>query len=131
MGGRPAATAPPPLVLGGAFADSSGLDGEFDEFFLRPLNESADRRRAAVQVLRSFDWQHVRDLPQVHAGIGVPVHLVWGDRDPFLPVERARQMLATFPNARLTLVEGAGLFCHEEKPAEVAAALLPTLSGTP
>ena len=26
-----------PLVLGGAFVDNDLLDGEFDEFFLRPL----------------------------------------------------------------------------------------------
>ena len=43
------------FVLGGAFADRSLLDGEFDEFFLRPLHEIPERRAAAVRVLRSFD----------------------------------------------------------------------------
>lgn len=59
----------------------------------------------------------------------MPVALVWGDRDPFFPVGRAREMADSFPDASLTVVEGAGLFSHEERPAEVAAALLPVLVG--
>jgi pimeloyl-ACP methyl ester carboxylesterase len=54
---------------------------------------------------------------------------VWGEDDIFFPVERAREMVPTFPDARLAVVPGAGLFAHEEKPAEVAAALLPVLVG--
>ena len=116
-----------PLVFGAAFADASLLDGEFDEFFLKPLHDLPARRDAAVRLLRSFDVQHVRDLAAVHGRIGVPVQLVWGEKDPFFPLAWAREMVGTFADARLTVVEGAGLFSHEERPAEVAAALLPTL----
>lgn len=119
-----------PLVLGGAFADPDLLDGEFDELFLRPLHEVPERLRAAVSILRSFDTALVDDLDTVHRRIDVPVQLVWGERDAFFPVARARTMVATFPNARLHVVPGAGLFAHEERPAEVAAALLPTLTAT-
>ncbi len=117
------------FVFGGAFADSSRLDGEFDEFFLRPLHDIPERRVAAVRVLRSFDYQLVRDLVDVHRRIEVPVQLVWGDRDRFFPIEQAEAMVATFPDARLATVHGAGLFSHEEKPAEVAQALLPVLTA--
>jgi len=118
------------FVLGGAFADPSGLDGEFEEFFLRPLHDDSERRAAAARLGRSFDARHVRELADVHARLDVPVQLVWGDRDPFFPVERARAMVGTFPDARLTVVEGAGVFAHEERPSEVAEALLPVLAGT-
>jgi haloalkane dehalogenase len=57
------------------------------------------------------------------------VQLVWGDRDPFFPIARAREMVGTFPDARLHVVEGAGLFVHEERAQEVAQALLPVLVG--
>lgn len=70
----------------------------------------------------------VTDLTDIHRRIDVPVQLVWGDRDPFFPVDRARAMIDTFPNARLEVIEGVGLFSQEEAPAEVAAALLPTLT---
>lgn len=104
------------------------LDGEFDEFFLQPLARDRARRVAAVALLRSFDTQLVRDLASVHARIEVPVHLVWGEHDPFFPIARAREMVATFPDARLTEIAGAGLFANEERPAEVAKALVPMLA---
>jgi pimeloyl-ACP methyl ester carboxylesterase len=117
------------LVLGDAFADSSLLDGEFDEFFLQPLHRSKKHRDAASKLLRSFDMKLVTGLDAVHRQIDVPVQLVWGDQDPFFPVDRAREMVPSFPDAALEVLEGAGLLSHEERPAEVAQALLPTLTG--
>jgi pimeloyl-ACP methyl ester carboxylesterase len=118
------------LVFGDAFADRSLLEGEFDEFFFEPLHEIPARRDAATELLRSFDMRDVTVLADVHRRIDVPVQLVWGDRDPFFPVDSARAMVDTFPHADLAVIEGAGLFAHEERPAEVAQALLPTLTGT-
>jgi pimeloyl-ACP methyl ester carboxylesterase len=117
-----------PLVLGDAFADSSLLDGEFDEFFLQPLHRDAAYRTAAMKLLRSFDYQLVRDLRALHRRISAPVVLVWGDQDKFFPVERAKEMVPEFATATFETIPGAGLFSHEERPAEVARALLPTLT---
>jgi haloalkane dehalogenase len=117
------------LVLGGAFTDRSLLGGDFEELFLRPLAEDRSKRAAAAALLDSFDVADVTALRAIHRRIGVPVQLVWGEDDIFFPVARAREMVVTFPDARLTVVPGVGLFAHEEKPAEVAAALLPTLAG--
>jgi pimeloyl-ACP methyl ester carboxylesterase len=65
----------------------------------------------------------------LHRRIDAPVRLVWGDQDPFFPIARARSMVATFPNADLVEIPGAGLFSHEERPQAVADALLPVLVG--
>jgi haloalkane dehalogenase len=116
------------LVLGDAFADRSLLDGEFDEFFLRPLHVSRRHRDAAMCLLKSFDYEHVRALGALHQRIKAPVKLVWGEHDRFFPVKLAREMVASFPNADLTVIANAGLFSHEERPAEVAQALLPLLT---
>jgi haloalkane dehalogenase len=118
------------LLFGDVFVDRSHLDGEFDEFFLQPLRSDAARRAAAVRVLRSFEVDHVRQLADAHRRITVPVQLVWGAKDRFFPVARAKEMVTTFPDARLTVIDGASVFSHEERPAEVAAALLPTLTGS-
>ena len=117
-------------VFGDAFADRSLLDGEFAEFFFEPLHDVRARRDAAVAVLRSFDMEFVTDLASIHQRIDVPVQLVWGDKDPFFPLDRAKAMVDQFPDARLTVIEGAGLFSHEERADDVANALLPTLTGT-
>lgn len=117
------------FVFGSAFSDPDLLDGEFDEFFLQPLHDSRERRVAAARVFRSFDLSLVRDLGGLHRRIDVPVQLVWGDRDPFFPLPWAKEMVGSFPDAHLHVVRGAGLFVHEERPEEVAAALLPVLCG--
>ena len=117
------------LILGGAFADSALLDGEFEEFFLRPLHEHPARLDAAGRLLRSFDNRYVDELGELHRRIEVPVQLVWGDQDPFFPVQWAREMVDTFSDARLHVVQGASLFAHEERPAEVSRALLPVLEA--
>jgi haloalkane dehalogenase len=118
------------LALGDVFADASLLDGEFDEFFLRPLQQSRRHLRATGTLLKSFDMAHIDALGSLHARIEAPVLLVWGEHDRFFPVQRAREMLPEFPDARLTVIAGAGLFAHEERPAEVAQALLPLLTAT-
>jgi pimeloyl-ACP methyl ester carboxylesterase len=117
------------LILGDAFADSSLLDGEFDEFFLQPLHRSPEHRDAAMRILRTFDYQLVRELAALHQRIHVPVVLVWGEEDKFFPLEKARAMVPEFTNARFAPIPGAGLFAHEERPDAVARALLPTLTA--
>jgi len=117
------------LVLGDAFVDRSLLDGEFDEFFLQPLHMSKTYRNATMRLLKSFDFQLVRDLGALHRRIDVPVQLVWGEHDKFFPVQWAREMVGDFRDARLTVITDAGLFAHEERPAEVAQALLPVLTA--
>jgi pimeloyl-ACP methyl ester carboxylesterase len=118
------------FVLGDAFVDRSLLDGEFDEFFLRPLVTDRARRDATMQVLRTFHPRYVHELAGLHGRIDVPVQLVWGAQDKFFPVAWAQEMVDDFADAQLAVVSDAGLFSHEERPAEVAAALLPTLTGS-
>jgi haloalkane dehalogenase len=117
-----------PMVLGGAFADRSLLDGEFDELFLAPLRDPA-RLAAAVKLLRSFERRYIDELGALHARIDVPVQLVWGEDDPFFPVAWARDMVPSFTDARLEVIPRGRLFVHEELPAETAAALLPVLTS--
>jgi pimeloyl-ACP methyl ester carboxylesterase len=38
-------------------------------------------------------------------------------------------MVSGFPDAQLTVIDDASLFVHEERPAQVAEALLPVLTG--
>lgn len=118
------------FVLGSCFQDRSLLDGEFEEFFLRPLGQDSHRRMGAGMFARNFDLELFGELANLHAKIEVPVHLVWGDDDPFFPLDRTEAMMSGFGGpVELTIIEGGRLFHHEEFPDKVAAALLPTLRG--
>lgn len=117
------------FVLGDCFHDDALLDGAFEAFFLAPLRDDLERRWAAGRILDSFDPRYVAQLGALHARLDVPVQLVWGEDDPFFPVSWARAMVGTFPNAKLRVIPNAKLFVHEERPAEVAEAILPVLIG--
>ena len=118
-----------PLVLGDAFVDRSLLDGEFDEFFLQSLHRSPEHLSAAMRLLKSFDYRLVHQLEALHRTITAPVLLIWGEEDRFFPVDRARRMVSDFAHARIEVIAGAGIFSHEERPVEVAAALLTTITA--
>ena len=116
-------------VLGDTVVDRSALDGEFAEFFLRPLADSPRHLDAGMRLLKSFDMDDVKVLDDLHARIDVPVQLVWGVEDAFFPIAEARTMVHTFPNAQLTELPGVGLLSQEEAPEAVATALLPVLTA--
>ena len=81
-----------------------------------------------MRLLRSFDYQLVRDLGALASTIRRARALVWGEQDMFFPLDWARTMVADFPHATLHVIPNAGLFAHEERPTDVAQALLPTLT---
>ena len=98
------------LVLGGAFADARLLDGEFDEFFLRPLHGS--RGRAATP--RSGSCA-ARQPPRRRAGRDASTHrgagaTGLGRPGSVLPGRRGRaEMVDAFPDARLHVVQEAAV----------------------
>ncbi len=116
------------FVLGDAFVDRELLNGEFDEFFLEPLHREQARQVTAIRILRSFDTGYLDELAGLHSRVEVPTRLVWGTADPFFPVGNARADVETFPDASLVEVDDAGLFVHEERPEEVAGALLEVIA---
>jgi pimeloyl-ACP methyl ester carboxylesterase len=51
-----------------------------------------------------------RDSTDVVASFDRPLWIVVGTEDPFLPVDEAREIVASAPNGRLEVIEGAGHF---------------------
>ncbi len=119
-----------PFVLGDVFVDRGLLDGEFEEFFARPLRDDPEKLWAAAELLRHFDLGLFAKLSETHRKIQSPVQLVWGGRDAFFPVERTRAMMPEFSGpVDLEVIDEAKLFVHEEFPGPVANALLKTIRG--
>jgi haloalkane dehalogenase len=116
------------LGFGACFADGAYADGEFGRWFVRPLANEAVAR-GQMELLRSFDFAKVDALAGVHARITAPTLCVWGDRDPYFPIAKARAMLPQFAGgATLVAIPGAKLFAHEDHPAAFAAHAGPFLA---
>lgn len=54
----------------------------------------------------------------------IPVLVVWGDRDPMLPISHADVVAAALPHARVEIFEGAGHFPHAQDPGRLANLLI-------
>jgi pimeloyl-ACP methyl ester carboxylesterase len=110
------------LGFGGCFSDRALLRGDFHRLFVEPILGSAEYGARTLAMLEQMDLSDFDMLESLHRAIHAPVLLVWGDRDPFFPIAKARAMRDQFAGpAELRVLEGAKLFAHEERPEEFAA----------
>jgi pimeloyl-ACP methyl ester carboxylesterase len=105
------------LGFGGCFGDPAFVDGEFGDWFVRPLLESREVAAGQLALARNLDFHLIDRLADVHAHIRAPVLCIWGTDDPFFPLAKARSMLEQFPGgADLVEIPRAKLFAHEDYP---------------
>jgi pimeloyl-ACP methyl ester carboxylesterase len=64
------------------------------------------------------------DVRPLMRRLSMPVLLLWGERDPLVPLTYARQMLEAIPNARLEVIHHAGHVPMWENPREFNDTLL-------
>lgn len=116
------------MGFGGCFTDLALIDGDFHEQVVAPLLREPRRMEGLRLNLRELKWDVVDSFAQDHARLAMPVQLIWGVDDPTFPLASARAMLRQLPKASLTEIPGAKLLPHEEKPAQVARAVLKFLA---
>lgn len=76
------------------------------------------------QIAARLDDQSYVDAMQDRYGtIDLPVMVVWGADDTWIPVDRGRELAARIPGARLRTIGGAGHLVPEDAPAELTGAL--------
>ncbi|NLT05357.1 MAG: alpha/beta hydrolase [Solirubrobacterales bacterium] len=83
----------------------------------------AERRAAFVRTVRSVIsplGQRVTASDRLYLAEATPVLIVWGDRDPIIPVEHGLAAHAELPHSRLEVFEGAGHFPQLDDPVRFA-----------
>ena len=93
---------------------------------VRPLVD-VDARAAFISTLRSVvdpAGQRVSALSKLMLAGDRPVTLVWGDRDPIIPVAHGRDATHLLPQTRFEVFAGAGHFPHADDPARYADLLV-------
>jgi pimeloyl-ACP methyl ester carboxylesterase len=134
-----AATAGPGRIAGSAVARGLATVG------LRPNADVAevargyasladsDRRAAFLATLRavvSTDGQRVDAGDRLYLAEGVPVLIIWGERDPIIPVHHGEQAHQTIPGSRLEVFDGVGHLPQLEAPGRFVAVLERFLAET-
>jgi len=92
-----------------------------------------DRRKAFVATLRSvvgMEGQRVGALDKLYLAEALPLLIVWGDRDPIIPVEHAREAHAQLPSSQLEIFEETGHVPQMERPGRFIAVLERFLAET-
>jgi pimeloyl-ACP methyl ester carboxylesterase len=85
-----------------------------------------ERRKAFLATLRAVvgtDGQRVAALDRLYLAEALPILIVWGDRDPIIPVAHAEEAHRVLPNSRLEVFEGVGHVPQLESPGSFIAAL--------
>jgi len=67
--------------------------------------------------------QRVSATDRLYLAADLPTLIVWGERDPIIPVAHGRDAHAAMPGSRLEVFAGAGHFPHRDAPARFVSIL--------
>ena len=90
-------------------------------------------REAFVHTLRAVvepGGQRVCAVDRLYLTALMPTLIVWGDRDPMIPVEHGRSAHRAMPGSRLEIFPGAGHLPHRDQPWRFVRLLLDFVSST-
>jgi pimeloyl-ACP methyl ester carboxylesterase len=93
----------------------------------------AASRRAFFRSLRAvidFSGQALSALERLHRAAQLPTLIVWGARDPFIPVSHAVAAHEAIPGSRLEIFERVGHYPHCEAPARFVEVLIDFIDST-
>jgi pimeloyl-ACP methyl ester carboxylesterase len=85
-----------------------------------------DRRAAFLATLHGVvgtGGQLIHAGDRLYLADGMPVQIIWGDRDPIIPVKHARSAHEAMPGSQLEIFEGVGHLPQLEAPEHFVAVL--------
>ncbi|MDQ4041040.1 MAG: alpha/beta fold hydrolase [Actinomycetota bacterium] len=92
-----------------------------------------EARAAFVHTLRTIvepSGQRVSALDRLYLAAEMPMLLIWGERDPIIPVSHGEAAAAAAPGSRLVVFPGVRHFPHREKPARFLEELIGFMEST-
>jgi pimeloyl-ACP methyl ester carboxylesterase len=92
-----------------------------------------ERRKAFLATLRSvvdMEGQRIAALDRLYLAEALPLLIVWGENDPIIPVEHAREAHAQLPESRLEIFADSGHVPMLDSPGRFIATLQSFLAET-
>jgi pimeloyl-ACP methyl ester carboxylesterase len=92
-----------------------------------------ERRKAFLATLRAVvgtEGQRIAALDRLYLAEALPLLIVWGENDPIIPVEHAREAHAQLPASRLEIFADSGHVPMLERPGRFIAVLQRFLAET-
>jgi pimeloyl-ACP methyl ester carboxylesterase len=129
-------TAVPPAIHEGIVrayvsgASHPGLTAEQSDMLAAPWLDE-DGQAAFYRQIAEADQRYTDEVEPLYPTIDMPVLVVWGTDDAWIPVDRARRLAELIPGARLELIEDAGHLIQLDQPARLEGALMTWLGSQP
>ena len=95
--------------------------------------EEPAARRAFIQTVRGvmdLGGQRVSANERLYLAEGLPTLIVWGEKDPLIPVRHAREAHERMAGSRLEIFPDAGHFPYRDDPERFASVLLDFIGTT-
>ncbi len=84
---------------------------------------SSEGKAAFYRQIAQADQRHTDEIEPLYPRIELPVMILWGEDDTWIPLDRARRLAEIVPGARLRTIPDAGHLIQLDAPSEVAVEL--------
>ncbi len=91
--------------------------------YLKPYHDDPGARTALLKCVREFDLRPTleKEITPNLGKIQAPTLLLWGDGDPYVPLNFGKKLKDVIPNAALQVILRTGHYEIDERPEEVRA----------
>ncbi len=103
-------------------ASHRGLSADQLQVLVGPWLDEEGQRAFYAQIAQA-DERFTEELEPLLGSLAMPVHVVWGSQDTWIPVDRADRLRALIPGATMQVVEEAGHLIQYDAPDELAVVL--------
>lgn len=104
--------------------DRRKLADETIDAYIGPLIRDGQSRERFRRFVLAGDCRSTEAAAREFPSFKKPVVVAWAIKDRFLSIYWARRLAEDFPNSKLLFIEEGGHFIQEEKPEEVAHAVI-------
>ena len=84
---------------------------------------SADGKGAFYRQIAQADPKYTEEIESRYRDIEIPVLILWGENDTWIPIERGRALADMVPYSEFRPIPNAGHLVIEERPAELLSYL--------
>lgn len=84
---------------------------------------TADGQSAFYRQIAAADERFTDDIQDRYGELDLPVTVIWGREDTWIPVDRAARLTQVIPGAELHVIDDAGHLIHHDAPVHLATAL--------
>jgi pimeloyl-ACP methyl ester carboxylesterase len=99
-------------------ASHRGLRDDTLDMLVQPWTTS-EGQQAFYRQITDYDERFLRENEQRLANLAIPVRIIWGADDAWIPADLAHKLHGLIPQATLALVPGAGHLIHYDAPASL------------